>query len=74
MQPCLHLEISLQILTNLKFNHLQQLTDSKMDKKATHIDGLYYAQGDIFDLDGGKFDAIIVFMEPGFNNIQGEFL
>lgn len=45
-----------------------------MIKKATHIDGLFYAKGDIFDVEGGKFDAIIVFMESGFNNIQGEFL
>lgn len=45
-----------------------------MEKKKTHVDGLFYAQGDIFDLEGGQFDAIIVFMEPGFNNIQGRFL
>jgi hypothetical protein len=45
-----------------------------MDKKATHIKGLFYAQGDVFDLEGGGFDAIVVFMEPGFNNIQGRFL
>lgn len=45
-----------------------------MKKIATGIDGLFYAQGDIFDLEGGRFDAIIVFMESGFNNIQGEFL
>lgn len=45
-----------------------------MKKIKTPIDGLFYAQGDIFDLKGGCFDAIIVFMEPGFNNIQAEFL
>lgn len=45
-----------------------------MKKIATHIDGLYYAQGDIFDIDGGNFDAIIVFIEQGFNDIQARFL
>ena len=45
-----------------------------MEKKETGIDGLLYARGDIFDLESGKFDAIIVFMESGFNNIQARFL
>lgn len=45
-----------------------------MIKKETSVDGLLYAQGDIFDLEGGQFDAIIVFMESGFNDIQARFL
>ncbi len=45
-----------------------------MTKNKTKFEGLYYAQGDIFDIEGGQFDAIIVFMESGFNNIQGRFL
>lgn len=32
-----------------------------MNKIATHIEGLYYAKGSIFDIDDGNFDAIIVF-------------
>jgi len=28
------------------------------EKIATGIDGLFYAQGDIFDLEGGSFDVM----------------
>lgn len=45
-----------------------------MNKIKTGVDGLFYAQGDIFDFDGGQFDAVVVFMESGFNHIQGRFL